>query len=277
MLLRLLCYVFTCGPALLLGQQSPKAPQITLRSQEVGEGIEIVATNREYMPCSVVLDFELVNMSVVGQPADTLVVPPQREVVLYRLQPGPREGRYGYGYEVHYAHGDYRKLPYDTNFVYELPFAPGRAYRLDQGYNGSFSHRGEAALDFSMPEGTPVHAARGGTVVQLVDTNDQHCGERRCAQFNNAIEILHSDGTYADYTHLRQHGAAVHLGQHVEQGQLIGYSGWTGYSSGPHLHFGVYRQGWASREHLPVRLRTGAGPQVGAELRKGQLLRRPLE
>ena len=276
MLLRLLCYVFTCVPALLCAQQSPKDPQLTLSSRDREGLIEIVADNREYMPCSVVLDFELANMEVVERREDTLVVPPRSQVVVYRLRPGKAAGRYGYGYDVHYAHGDYRKLPYDTNFVYALPFAPGRAYRVDQAYGGTFSHRGEAALDFSMPEGTPVYAARGGTVVQLTDTNDQHCAERRCAQFNNAIEVLHSDGTYADYTHLQKDGAAVVLGQRVEQGQLIGYSGWTGYSSGPHLHFGVYRQGWAKREYLPVTLQTQAGPQVGGDLVEGQLVRRPL-
>ena len=271
LLLAILC---TCGPAPLVGQRTDDDPKITLNTRENGDLIEIIAANEEYIPCSVIVTFELENMAVVESREDTLTLAPRREVLLYTLrQIDPKKG-YGYGYNYQFAHGDTRQLPYDTGYVYELPFAAGESYRVAQGYNGRFSHAGEAALDFSLPEGTAVHAARSGTVVRIVDWYAQHCNEPRCADFNNVIEILHDDGTYADYVHLRQHGSAVEVGQRVAVGDLIGYSGDTGYASGPHLHFGVYRQGWAKRTHVPTVFRVaGAAGPVG--LVEGEVARRP--
>lgn len=271
LLFALLC---TCGPATLLAQRTDEDPKISLSNREKNDLIEIVAANEEYVPCSVIVTFELENMVVMESRADTLVLAPRSDTVLYTLkQINPKKG-YGYGYTYQFAHGDYRKLAYDTNYVYELPFAAGTSYRVAQGYNGRFSHAGEAALDFSLPEGTPVHVARSGTVVRVVDKYHQHCDEPRCADFNNTIEILHDDGTYADYVHLRQRGTTVTVGQQVATGNLIGYSGDTGYASGPHLHFGVYRQGWAKREHLPTVFRV-AGSAEPVSLLEGDIAGRP--
>ena len=51
---------------------------------------------------------------------------------------------------------------------------------------------------------------------------------------------MHSDGTFADYSHLTFHVAVVKKGDHVKKDQLLGYSGSTGFASGPHLHFAVF-------------------------------------
>jgi murein DD-endopeptidase MepM/ murein hydrolase activator NlpD len=53
--------------------------------------------------------------------------------------------------------------------------------------------------------------------------------------------VLHDDGTLTEYVHLMQGGSAVRVGEKVAAGKLIGYSGNTGYSAGPHLHFAVVR------------------------------------
>jgi murein DD-endopeptidase MepM/ murein hydrolase activator NlpD len=54
------------------------------------------------------------------------------------------------------------------------------------------------------------------------------------------ISVLQVDGTYAEYLHLRHGGTVVKPGDRVVAGQLIGYSGNTGWSSTPHIHFHVY-------------------------------------
>lgn len=51
---------------------------------------------------------------------------------------------------------------------------------------------------------------------------------------------MHSDGTFADYSHLKFQAAVVKKGEFIKKNQLLGYSGSTGFASGPHLHFAVF-------------------------------------
>jgi murein DD-endopeptidase MepM/ murein hydrolase activator NlpD len=55
------------------------------------------------------------------------------------------------------------------------------------------------------------------------------------------VKIYHSDGTFADYVHLRYGGVLVEVGEEVRAGDVIGLSGNTGYSTQPHLHFAVHQ------------------------------------
>lgn len=136
--------------------------------------------------------------------------------------------------------GDITIVDYDKDYLYDLPYSKGDTFEVYQGYNGNFSHQNENALDFTMPEGTPILAARAGMVIGIVQKNKSGCPTKNCADQGNYVKILHSDGTIADYFHLKFNGARVSLGQNVEKGELIGLSGNTGWSNGPHLHFVVY-------------------------------------
>lgn len=97
--------------------------------------------------------------------------------------------------------------------------------------------KGHNGLDVGVPVGTPVYAAADGTVM-AADNNDQS-GWRKY-QYGKHILIRHADNLATLYGHLSRY--IVSPGQAVVKGQLIGYSGNTGYSTGAHLHFGVY---WA--------------------------------
>jgi murein DD-endopeptidase MepM/ murein hydrolase activator NlpD len=128
---------------------------------------------------------------------------------------------------------------------YRLPFDPSVPRQLVQGVGGTFSHQGPAkySFDFRMPEGTPVLAARGGTVTWVVDSYTRGGLLKSLMAKANVVTVLHDDGTFASYVHLSPQ-AAVKPGDRVEPGQLLGKSGNTGYTGAPHLHFSV----WAADE-----------------------------
>jgi len=160
---------------------------------------------------------------------------------------------------------------HDDSVVYALPHAPDASFRLLQGFGSRFSHTGleEYAVDFDMPIGTPVHAARGGVVVRAKSQHDQACWRPECGRYANFIVVLHDDGTTGEYYHLMRDGVLVAVGDRVERGQPIGLSGNTGKSTMPHLHFGVYRAtAWGKTQSVPFRFDTRRGiveqPRAGA-------------
>ncbi|WP_367116319.1 peptidoglycan DD-metalloendopeptidase family protein [uncultured Lamprocystis sp.] len=91
-------------------------------------------------------------------------------------------------------------------------------------------HRG---VDLAMPQGTPIHAAAAG----IARTGVQAHGA------GNSIAVDHGGDVGTRYLHLSR--VAVQKGQTVQRGDVIGYSGDTGGSTGPHLHFEVWRNGAA--------------------------------
>lgn len=116
--------------------------------------------------------------------------------------------------------------PYVTQSFGNTPFATANA----QVYGG----RGHNAIDLRAPVGTPIKAARGGTIKGTGNT-DSTCPN---ASYGKWVFIEHDNGLSTLYAHLST--ISVTQGQSVATGQLIGYSGSTGYATGPHLHFGVY-------------------------------------
>ena len=124
---------------------------------------------------------------------------------------------------------------------YFLPYTAGTYHRCIQTGPGSYSHEGSQkyAVDFKMPVGTPVLAARGGRVAKVKEDSDRGGSSREYAAFANRVEVLHEDGSRAVYLHFRHEGAAVAVGERVATGQRIGDSGNTGWSTTPHLHFHV--------------------------------------
>lgn len=97
-----------------------------------------------------------------------------------------------------------------------------------------YSSRGHNGVDFRASTGTKIKAALSGTVAGVGNT-DNFAG---CYSYGKWVLITHGNGLSTLYAHLSYIG--VNQGDKVTTGQTIGYSGNTGYSTGPHLHFGVY-------------------------------------
>jgi murein DD-endopeptidase MepM/ murein hydrolase activator NlpD len=132
---------------------------------------------------------------------------------------------------------------HQADSIYQYPYAKGDYFPIVQGFGGGYSHRGAStyAVDFAMPTGTPIHATRGGIVIDLVEQHTLGGASRKFAKYANYVVILHGDDTTGEYYHLKKNGVSVKRGEYVTAGQKIGYSGNTGFSSLPHLHFAVYQ------------------------------------
>lgn len=117
------------------------------------------------------------------------------------------------------------------------------AFAQSGAYNGS----GHNGVDFGIPVGTPVKSARQG-IVKATGNTDNQCPY---ASYGKWVLVEHDNGLSTLYAHLSN--IAVSSGQSVSNGQVIGYSGNTGYSTGPHLHFTVYASDGVRVDGLPSR------------------------
>ncbi|MEU1885096.1 M23 family metallopeptidase [Micromonospora rifamycinica] len=106
------------------------------------------------------------------------------------------------------------------------------------GQRGGVLHAG---IDFALPAGTPIHAAAAGTVVKAGDAGDG---------YGISVFLDHGNGYLTHYAH--QGSLKVAVGDRVGVGQVIGYEGSTGDSTGPHLHFEVHQgQMWNQIDPAP--------------------------
>lgn len=146
-----------------------------------------------------------------------------------------------YKFKLHYGNSYNRK--YDSLYNYGLPFLKGKRYKVLQGNNGSFSHNkttSKYAIDFKMNTGQSICAIRDGVVISVKEDSNQGGSSEKYKSFANYIIVYHKDGTFAQYAHLKKNGVLVSKGDSITKGQVIGYSGNTGFSTEPHLHFVVY-------------------------------------
>ncbi len=243
---------------------------ICVDAVDQGGNIELRAENLRDYPVTYTLRVRTDYFDVTGPKTVTRTLGPRESarVMMLERTDGRFEGHYRYFFE--WTVGD-KDAVHDDDYLYAFPYASGKSYRVLQGYGSRFSHTGlEAyAVDFDMPEGTPVHAARGGIVARVEESHSIGCWEDGCGRYANYIVVLHDDGTTGEYYHLQQDGALVDVGDVVSRGQEIGVSGNTGHTTMPHLHFAVYRATeWGNTQSIPVRFRSADGlvsrPRNGA-------------
>jgi murein DD-endopeptidase MepM/ murein hydrolase activator NlpD len=137
----------------------------------------------------------------------------------------------------------------------QVPFGCGYTFPISQTHNVGSHLRNDAwAWDFRMPVGTPVTAARDGVVrAARGDSKEGGCDPKFAPQANYVV-VDHRDGYETQYLHFSE--VVVKPGQAVKAGQLLGYSGETGWACGAHLHFKVARYlsgGW-NNPSVPAKL-----------------------
>lgn len=107
-------------------------------------------------------------------------------------------------------------------------------------------YRAHLGIDYAARSGTPIRAAGSGTITFAGFTRG----------YGKVIKIRHSDGYLTLYAHQKSFRRGMKAGAHVKKGQVIGYVGSTGLSTGPHLHFGLYKNGRAVNPEKVVRVTT---------------------
>lgn len=218
-----------------------------------GDNIELRATNQKDFPITYSLRVRTDTHSQSKRIRGTLAGR-QTESVM-RVPQAEEEANAALRISCSWTIGDEDAVRHDDNHLYRLPYADGASYRVIQGFSSRFSHRGieQYAVDFKMSVGTPVHAARSGVVARVVEANDKGCWEDGCGKYANFIVVMHDDGTTGEYYHLRKDGSLVDVGERVVAGQHIGFSGNTGHTALPHLHFAVYRATRGARsQSVPI-------------------------
>jgi murein DD-endopeptidase MepM/ murein hydrolase activator NlpD len=156
---------------------------------------------------AIALAYGVTSAVVIDYPLNDLQPP-------YRLKEGQKLIVPGGRRELHWPQPD---------LSLESPFAWPVVGEITQGYSEE-----HPALDLGAPYGSPVYAAKAGTVT--------HSGWARTG-YGYTVILDHDEGVRSLYSHMK--GTWVTVGQKVERGQLIGEVGSTGHSSGPHVHFEI--------------------------------------
>lgn len=226
------------------------------------DGVTLIMQSDYCMEYTVTLEATLKNMTSSRPLPFTVDAAGRKSFVLARFKVTDKTRPTSYNYYYYWEYGG-RRNSTDNDADYAMPFGPGR-YVVMQGPRGTFSHfagsASENAIDWDVPEGTIVCAAREGRVVGVRDDSTFSGTDPKLKPLGNYVIIKHADGTFADYHHLQKEGALVKLGDEVKTGQPIGLSGSTGFASKPHLHFAVFQAINGKKViSLPFRLKTNHG------------------
>jgi len=236
-----------------------EAQEVHIYAEQEEFEFKIYADNSEFCPVSIKVDFDAMNMEVEGGNHKTYVVAAREEKALITkltISDIKKPAKFNYSYSTNYGDSN---LNHTEEYVYDLPYRKSNEYKVIQGYNGTFSHTDQNALDFEMPEGTDIMTIREGIVVEVIDNNNKTCPEKECVKFNNQIIVYHPDGTFAEYVHIKQNSSRVKKGDKVVKGQVIAKSGNVGWSTGPHLHLSVFKQKLTERNTIKTKFKTRDG------------------
>lgn len=163
-------------------------------------------------------------------------------------EPGTRQGGGYYGFDGKSLKKAFLKSPLEFSRV-----SSGFSMRLHPLSGKWKQHKG---VDFAAAIGTPIRASGDGTIDFIGGQNG----------YGNVVVIKHWDKYSTAYAHMSRFASGLHKGSKVNQGEVIGYVGMTGWSTGPHLHY-EFRVNNEPRDPLSVDI-PNAQPLAGAELRR---------
>ncbi|MEA3374419.1 MAG: peptidoglycan DD-metalloendopeptidase family protein [Campylobacterota bacterium] len=234
---------------------------VIVSTRKLANGYAFVADNLNTYRVTITLDFEeLVNFSASTSLPVSVELPAQGSQEILHVTHSDPKKRANFSSSFSWVMGS-ASAEHNDEVSYRLPFAAGSSVVVSQGFNGTTTHNGFSryAVDFQVPIGTPIYAARAGTVVSAESKHNKGGFSKSYGKYANYIVIEHDDLTLGKYYHLKKDGVSVKVGQKVNRGELIGQSGNTGYSSGPHLHFSVSKVDPDSKKRpltVPFRFKT---------------------
>ena len=243
--------------------------RVCVRAINLPSGPAYQALNREPVPVTIVLTFRSRgNLRPLADGPIERVVPPESDMILVRMRNIVQD--WSISAELLSISIDLGSstTEADADHLYAVPFGGDRPRELVQGFDGAESHLASMrySLDFAMLRGTPVLAARAGTVFYLQDGFTVGGTDPDLLERANMVVVAHSDGTMASYGHLRR-GIRVSVGDTVGVGDLLGSSGATGFAGQPHLHFHVgKRMLGAPGRTIPIKLRSRDGHLLSLEV-----------
>lgn len=217
------------------------------------KGFDIEIINDYYAPVEIELSTAYQeNVDIKPNLPATFIIPARSKKIIATITQRYSYYNYAFKPKTKIVMGN-PNIP-SKNYAYSLPFAQGEAYFISQAFKGEFSHthpQSLYAVDFPMPEGSWICAAREGLVVEVAEDYLLGGLDSRYLSEANFVRILHDDGTMAVYAHLKPGSVLYRAGASIKKGACFGRSGNTGYSSGPHLHFVIQQNTGLKLESIP--------------------------
>jgi murein DD-endopeptidase MepM/ murein hydrolase activator NlpD len=227
-----------------------------IRAEQIDGVVHIFVKSLASWDFSLSLEMQLENLASDRELPVVNTYSPGSEIMAINLRIIESGKPWSYRYDFKWLPGRIDAV-HDDAYTYALPYARGRTYLVGQAFDGQTTHSGRNAIDWDLAMNTGVRAARGGVVIDVEESYTEGGVDPALKPRANSVTIRHDDGTIGTYVHLRNNGVRVVAGDRVNRGELIAWSGNTGFSSGPHLHFEVYTlTSELDRKTIPIRFHT---------------------